>query len=185
MPTIYQLHLIGLLLLLIPATVNAKRRWDAEGVVTMRNGRPCFSYPRDEVIRSDKSYALFSLYVTKSSLSEPPSGWDIQLKNYKKKSLMEPNSSKTCIEYNIRPPEMREIEPAKSLLLDTPHYVVMDVEASGGDCRRFRSDFCLSRDAKGNTVLVGAEWDDKTNAMKCLNPGESPKRGLWQKLFGK
>jgi len=89
MPTIYRMSLIGFLLILSPVTSNATgdRRWDAEGVVTMRNGRPCFSYPQDEVIRSDKSYALYSLYVTKSSLSEPPSGWDIKLKNYKNKSL--------------------------------------------------------------------------------------------------
>ena len=186
MTTICRISLIGLLLILFPVTSNATgdRRWDAEGVVTMLNGRPCFSYPLDEVISSDKSYALYSLYVAKSSPSEPPIGWEIRLKNYNKKSLVEPNRPERCIKHNVLPPGMKEIEQAKPLLLDTPYYVEISVDADRNR-RVFRSDFCLSRDAKGNTVLVGAEWDDKTNAMKCLNPGESPKRGLWQKLFGK
>jgi hypothetical protein len=184
MPTKYRTSLVGLLLFLIPTTGYATdRRWDAEGVVTIRNAQPCFSYPQDSVIRSDKSYALSSLYVTEIDPSEPPSRWDIRLKNFNKKSTVEPNSPETCIIYNVLPSGMKEMKPAKPLLLNTPYYMEMDVDASVRGSRTFRTEFCLSRNAKGKTILVGIKWDD--SGPRCLKPGESPKRSLWQRLFGK
>jgi hypothetical protein len=78
------------------------------------------------------------------------------------------------------------------LQFDTPYEVFMSVSTSGVSKtgheyyeRRYASKFCLNRDVKGETIITGVRWDDDAYAPQCQKPGESPKYGFWQKLFGK
>lgn len=157
-------------------------------VITMQNGQPCFSYPRDKEILKKKTYAFGYLDVTKSG-SERGEGWEIGLSDPFRKGLLDPNTPATCIKYGVPNPGMKVTQPAEPLYFDTPYQVRLDVltswEKEGQNECNYASNFCLSRNTKGETILVGADWDDKAGAMKCLKPGESPKRNFWQKLFGK
>ena len=114
--------------------------------------------------------------------------WEIQIISYDRKGLLEPNSPESCIEYGILNPGMKEDKAAKQLLSDSPYHVFMSVaEAPGGRNsydRKYALDFCLSRNEKGEATVVDTEWRDR-GGWYCLKPGESPKRGFWQKLFGK
>lgn len=78
------------------------------------------------------------------------------------------------------------------LQFDTPYEVFMSVSTSGVSKsghdyyeRRYASKFCLKRDVKGDTIIVGVGWDDDEYEPHCLKPGEPTKRGFWQRLFGK
>lgn len=180
MPYFYRNSLIGLLLALIPATGNAyKPPPSGDMVISMRNGQPCFSYPQD------KAYSFGSLSISKAR--PQGGGWAIQIVSPDRKGLLEPNRPETCIKYGVLNPGMEVVAPAKPLQFDTPYSVRISTHTTSGISHEYRysSDFCLSRNEKGETILVGADWDDKTDAMKCLKPGESPKRSFWQKLFGK
>ncbi|MEA5115916.1 MAG: hypothetical protein VB050_18020 [Geobacteraceae bacterium] len=178
--------LICLLIVLTPSTVTAKRRQnDGEVVITMRNGQPCFSYPMDNEIRK-KKYYFYSLAVSNKRPNDS-GGWAIQIANSNKKGLLEPNNPERCIKYGVITPKMEEIFTAVPLLANTPYHVRLSVSGAAEEGalveRVYRSDFCLSRNAKGEKIIVGAVWDDKTDAPRCLKPGESPKRSLWQRLL--
>lgn len=176
-----------ILLVLFPANACASRKYDAEAVITLRDGLPCFSYPQDEVIRM-RPYSFGYLGVSKAG-PVGQRGWEAQITDpYNKKGLLEPNSPKTCIRYGGPHPGIKNYyDPAKPLLMDTPYLVLIHVGTFEGPLyeRRFLSSFCLTRDEKGNTVLVDIKKDEKTDTWVCLNPGEKPKRSFWERLFGK
>jgi hypothetical protein len=181
MPYFYRYSLSSLLLILIPATVNAmKPPKSGDVVITMRNSQPCFSYPQD------KSYSFGSLYVSKASL-QGGGGWAIQIASPDRKGLLEPNRPETCIQYGVLNPGTKIVAPVNPLLFATPYSVRISAHTISGTSyeQKFASDFCITHDAKGETILVNAVWDDEAHAMKCLKPGESSKRSFWQKLFGK
>lgn len=184
MPHNYQLILI-VFLALIPTTVNAMTPPKSGNVdITMRSGHPCFSYPQDKYVLK-LHYSFGSLDV---SDVRHGGGWEIGLSDpYNKKELLEPNSPETCIKYGVLNSGMKETQPAELLRFDAPYKVRMWVisRSDGFSERWYASDFCLTRGAKGETILVNAVWNDDATAMKCLIPGESPKRSFWQKLFGK
>ena len=188
MPYFFRNSLIGLLLVFISAT-GCKCQRDADAVVTMSNGQLCFSYPQDKEIRK-RPYLFYDLVVSKVN-SQDGEEWYIETISLDRKGLREPNSPETCIKYGIINPGIKVRKTAEPLQVDTAYRVSIDVSTASASTpgyvyeRRYRSDFCLSRNAKGETILVGADWDDKTGAMICLKPGESPKRSFWQKLFGK
>ncbi len=176
MSYIYRNSVICLFFILIPATVNASQPTPSGKVnIAMRNGQPCFYYLQDK----SRSFG----YLAISTAGEGQ--WEIQISNSDRKSLLEPNSPKTCIKYGVLNPGMEIIRPAEPLRLDVPYEVFMSIPDNSSYQWKYTSDFCLTRNAKGETILVGAEWDDKAGAMRCLKPGETPKRGFWQKLFGK
>ena len=180
MSNIYH-SLILILLALIPATGNAmKPPKNGDVVITMRNGQPCFSY------QQDKSSSFSSLYISKIG-TEDSGGWAIQIKSADRKGLLDPNNIKACIKYGVLNPGTEIVAPAEPLRFDTPYRARLYTNTTTGVSyeSRYASDFCITRNAKGNTILVSADWDDKAGAMKCLKPGESPKRSFWQKLFGK
>ncbi len=186
MPSFYRNNLIFLLLVLIPGAVSASDRIkDADAVVTIRNGNPCFSYPQDEEIRK-RPYSFSYLSLSKNGPYNG-GGWVIQLASPDRKGLLEPNTSETCIKYGVLHPGTKDIDSAEPLELDVPYKVHIRVIARNDGPtyeRKFRSDFCVSRNEKGEKIIVGADWDDKTDGWKCLKPGESPKRGFWERLFG-
>ena len=173
------------LVLLMPAGVGATSRlYDADAVVTLRNGNPCFSYPPN-------GEKLFGYHLTVSNPG--PRGaivWDIRIFDYEKKQLPEPNSPETCVGYGVVNSEMEVRRVAEPLLPDTPYRVFISVaEAPAGGqryryLRKFASDFCISKNDKGEGSIVAAAGGDK-GEWRCLKPGESPKRGFWQRLFGK
>lgn len=168
---------------LLPATGFARSNKDADAVVTLHNGVPCFSYPQDGEIRR-RPYSFSYLGISKISGGAV---WEIQITNYDRKGLIEPNSPETCIEYGILNKGLKEDMTAIPLLRDTPYHVFISVaEAPGGRNsydRKFALDFCLSSNEKGEPIVVGASGRG-TGAWRCLKPGESPKRGFWQRLFG-
>jgi hypothetical protein len=185
MPHYYRNSLIGLLIL-IPVSVSAMSRIrDADAVITMRNGNPCFSYPRDEEIRK-RPYLFGYLSVSKNG-PYGGDGWGIQITSPDRKGLLEPNSPETCVEYGVLNPGMKVMYSAEPLLPDKPYRVFISVSARDKGVfyeRKYLSNFCISRNEKGESIIVGAEWND-ADGWKCLKPGESPKRGFWQRLFGR
>lgn len=158
---------------------------DADAAITMRNGMPCFYYPQDKEIRK-RPYSFAYLDVSKAG---PVGGgvWAIQIANPEKKGLLDPNSPETCIVYGVLNPGTENMEPPKPLLIDTPYEVFIRVSARSEGVhyeRKYLSNFCLSRNEKGETVLVGAEVNKQIGGWQCLKPGETTKRSFWQKLFG-
>jgi hypothetical protein len=181
MSNIYRNSLIGLLLIFIPATGYAMKPPKSGNLaIIMQNGKPCFYYP------PQKSYSFSSLYISKSS-PESGGGWAIQIKAVDRKGLLNPNRPETCVKYGVQIPGTEIVEPAKSLQLDTPYSARLYTNTTSGtsDEMRYPSNFCLTHNAKGETILVNAAWDEKKQSMICLKPGEIPKRSFWQKLFGK
>ncbi|HQQ88258.1 MAG TPA: hypothetical protein PLA72_09680 [Smithellaceae bacterium] len=187
MQNFYRNSLICLLLLLFPVTGTAMSRIkDADVVITMKNGTPCFSYPQDEEIRK-RPYSFAYLSVSENG-PHGGGGWAMQIASSDRKGLLDPNSPETCIQYGVLNPGTKHYhEPAEPLQLNTPYYVHINASARdhGFYERKFHTDFCLVRNEKGEKALVGAEYDGDADAWKCLKPGESPKRGFWQRLFGK
>ncbi len=187
MPRFCRNSLILLLLLVIPLPIHAMSSIrDADAVITMRNGRPCFSYPQDEEIRK-KPYSFSYLDVSKNG-PIGGGGWVIQIASPDRKGLMEPDSPNTCVEYGVLNPGMEVWQAAEPLLFDTPYRVLIRVTEPPGErysyTRRYLSNFCITRDEKGETVLVAA-WGDGKGTWCCLKPGEKPRRGFWERLFGK
>jgi len=174
------------LFVIIPVTVSARSDKDAEATVTLRNGQPCFSYPKDKEIRK-WHYSFGSLDVSETGPNAGKGCWQVGLSDpYKKKGLLEPNSVETCVKYGVLNPGMEVTQPAKPLQFNTPyrmHISVLKSDQEGGNVRTYASDFCLSRNAKRETIIVGVDWDDKADAPRCLKPGEPPKRSIWKKLF--
>jgi hypothetical protein len=187
MPCYLRSGLMFILIILFPINVCAMSSIkDADAVITMRDGKPCFSYPQDKEIQA-RPYSFGYLSVSNIS-SVGGDGWEIRVPISARKESIEPNSPSTCIKYGVLHPWIKSTRPAERLLMNTPYEVLIVVHSPPlGPVynRKFLSEFCLVRDAKGNTVVVDAEWDDNARATKCLKPGESPRRSLWQKLFGR
>jgi hypothetical protein len=186
MPHFCRNSLVCFLFLFIPVTVSAMSRIrDADAVITMRNGKPCFSYPQDEEIRK-RLYSFGHLSVSKSG---PQGGvlWEIGIAGSDRKRLLEPDSPGTCIEYGLLPPKTEVVKPAQPLQIGTPYNVLLAVYSRSDGAyyeRKYLSNFCISSNEKGEPIIVGAEWND-ADGWRCLKPGESPKRGFWQRLFGR
>ncbi|MDD2944189.1 MAG: hypothetical protein PHC51_14655 [bacterium] len=182
MPNFFRNYLTCCLIVMLPATVIARSNKDADAVITLRDGNPCFSYPKDEEILK-RPYSFSYLGVSKNTGGVI---WEIQITSYDRKGLVEPNSTKTCIEYGVLTPGTKEDKAAKPLVPDSPYHVFISVaEAPGGRNsydRKFASDFCITKNKKGEPVLVEADFD---KAWYCLKPGETKKRGFWGWLFGK
>ncbi len=182
--------LIVLLLVMIPVSANAKQfKIHGDAVITLRNGQPCFSYPKDKEIRKGP-YAFSYLAVSKDG---PQGGvrWDVDMINLERKGLIEPDNPVTCVNYGIPNSGMKARRIAEPLMFNTPYKVLISVaktdtlKSSYIEERNYRSSFCLKRNAMGETILVGTDWDSNAYEPHCLKPGESPKRSFWQKLFGK
>ncbi len=159
---------------------------DADAVITIRDGKPCFSYPQDKEILA-RPYSFGYLSVSNIS-SVGGNGWEMEIISAAKQGLLEPNNPTTCIKYSVHHPGTRNIKPPAQLLMHTPYQVLIVVYSPPlGPVyeRKFLSRFCLAHDEKGNTVIVHAQRDSYTKEMKCLKPGESPKRSFWQKMFGR
>lgn len=186
MPSFCRNSLICLLVILIPVSVNAMSRlYDADAVITMRNGRPCFSYPQDEEIQK-RPYSFGHLSVSKNG---PLGGilWEIGISSSDRKGLLEPNSQETCFEYGVLYPGTEVIKSAQPLQIGMPINVLIRVSTLGEGSfyvRKYLSNFCINKNEKGEPILVGAAAEGNGD-WHCLKPGESPKRSLWQKLFGK
>lgn len=175
-----------LILIMISNVIASDRNKDADAVISMRNGNPCFSYPQDEEIKK-RAYSFTYLGVSNNN---PFGGvqWAIQIASLDRNGLLEPNHTGTCIEYGVTRPGIEDMESAQPLLFNVPYQVHINVHARNNGPtyeRKYESNFCLARNEKGENFLVGAEYDGNADAWKCLKPGESPKRSFWQKLFGK
>lgn len=177
-------NLIFLLFVLIPTTSSAKSDRNAEAIVTLRDDRPCFSYPRKKKT-SETRYSFG--YLSVSEIGPYARGkWEISISDpYEKKGLLEPDSLGACIKYGITNPGMKAKQAAEPLQFNTPYrvHLIVDTMPKFVNEWRYGSDFCLSRNAKRETIIVGVDWDDKADAPRCLKPGEPPKRSIWKKLF--
>lgn len=181
MPHFYRNSLICCLFMLLPGTVLARAYKDADAVVTMKNGQPCFSYPRISEIQN-RPYSLSFLDVT--SVDRGKAGWLTTVIFGDRKVNVTPDIPENCIEYGTLKPGMKEEHAATTLSFDTPYRVFMQVAAAEGYEQKFASEFCITKNEKDEPILVEAEGNGK-GAWGCLKPGESKKRGLWEKLFGK
>lgn len=176
------------LVVLLPVNVRAGcPMWDAEAVVTLRDGLPCFSYPRDEVIRM-RPYSFGYISVTRPGPISRKDGWAAQIADPYRIGLLEPNSPESCIRYGGPHPGIVDTDPSTPFLFDTPYMIFLRVSTPEGALyeRKFATFFCISHDGKGNKIIVGAYIEDDPQYIiwKCLKPGEKPKRGFWEKLFG-
>jgi hypothetical protein len=180
MPNIYYCLILILFILISTTSYAIKPPKAGNVVITMRHSTPCFSYPQD------KSSSFSSLYISNTG-TEGRGGWAIQIKSADRKGLLDPNNPDACVKYGVLNPGMEIVAPAETLQFDTPYRARLNTNTTTGVSyeSRYVSDFCITRSAKGETILVGADWDDKSDTMKCLKPGESAKRGFWQRLFGK
>lgn len=177
----YLNNLIGMMIMLVPAMgyCLGDRQYDADAIITVRNGKPCFSYP-------DNTEKLFGyhLVISKNGL-ETESLWEIQIYNHNRKNLTEPNNSKNCIEYGVLNAGAEEKIKAQSLTYNTPYRVFIRIAESPAEngryrnTRTFQKDFCLSHNEKGEALIVGASSEGK-NIWQC----QQGKRGFWQKIFG-
>ncbi|MEN6423698.1 MAG: hypothetical protein ABFD76_17295 [Smithella sp.] len=154
----------------------------------MREGLPCFSYPQDKEIQK-RPYSFSALFVTEAG-PVGKGGWEMRITSPDRKGLLEPDKPETCIKYGIHQPGTRDIHNAEPLLMDTPYEVFISVRTVKGPRyeRNYSSYFCITRDEKGNKIIVAADTDDdknKYNPWKCLKPDEKPKRSFWERLFGK
>jgi hypothetical protein len=172
------------LLTTIPITAMARHGWDGKAVITLRDGQPCFSYPRDEEIKK-RVYLFDNLAVTKAGPQGGAGGWVIQLADYNKKIPVEPDHPETCIRYGVLPPRAEEVTPVKPLELNTPYRAYLSVSTASGSEQRYVTDFCLTRNPRGGIVLTSVNWENTVYEPHCLKLGESLKRSLWQRLFGK
>lgn len=175
-----------LLFLLLPATAIARSNKDADAVVTIRNGRPCFSYPQDSVIRKRQhSFGYLSISRNGPLGGE---GWEIGVESFDRKGLVEPDSPERCIEYGVMRPGLKVKQPADPLLYDTPYKVFIDVTQAPGETliydRKFALDFCVTRNGKGEVLAVEASVHG-SGRWTCLKLGETKRRGIWEWLFGK
>lgn len=179
-------NILIILFIVIPVSVSARSNKDADAAITLRNGNPCFYYPQDKELQK-RPYSFDDLSVSKNGMYGGVA-WEISIINYDRKGLLEPSSPETCIEYGALNPGMKEKQPAKPLQSDTPYKVFISVsEAPGGRNsynRRFAADFCIISNEQGEPIVVGASGGG-TGDWRCLEPGESPKSGFWQRLFGK
>jgi len=187
MPDLFRNGLMFILIMFFPITVYAiSSIKDADAVITIRDGKPCFSYPQDKEIQ-EKPYSFGYLSVSNIS-SVGGNGWEIQVARSDGKGLLEPNSPAACIKYGAHHPGIKSKKPAERLLMYTPYKVLIVVHSPPlGPVyeRKYLSRFCLDRNNKGNIVVVDTKWDDNTDARICLKPDESPTRSIWQKLFSK
>lgn len=186
MPNFYLRYLCSLLLISVPVpSIAISSIKDADAVITIRNGNPCFSYPQENEIQ--RGTYLFSYMSVSKNGPTGGAGWEIDIANLGKKGLLNPDTPETCIEYGVLNQGMKEKQVASPILPDTPYKVfIRATEVPGGrsmDSRKFLSDFCISKNKNGEPIIVGATGDGK-GVWRCLKPGESAKRGFWQKLFG-
>lgn len=174
------------IIILIPASSLAMSRIkDADAVISMRNGNPCFSYPQDEEIQK-RRYSFGYLDVSSNVLSKP-NGWEIGIASPDRKFLIEPNSPETCVEYGIPNSGMEVRQTAEPLRPNTPYRVLIIVgTVSNGPYyeRKYLSNFCVIYNDNGDPILVAASGGGK-GQWRCLKPGEYPERGFWDILFGK
>lgn len=177
--------IVCLLLILVPTSVNAVSRIkDADAVITMRNGQPCFSYPQDEEIRK-RPYSFAHLGVSKNTGGVR---WEIGIASIDRKGLIEPNTPEACIEYDMLRSGTKVIKPAEPLENNIPYHVIIRVteppNAKLSYKRLYYTDFCIVYNENNEPVVVGASGGGK-GQWRCLKPGETPKRGFWDSLFGK
>lgn len=173
------------LFIVIPVSASAMSgQFDADAVVTMRNGNPCFSYPPNKE-------KLFGYHLIVSKRNQHRAYvWEIQVFNYDNLNVPEPNGPETCIEYAVVNHGVEVKLAAEPLLPNVPYQVYMSVaEAPTGRqryryLRKFAADFCISNNEHGEPIIVGASGGGM-DTWRCLKPGESSKRGFWQRLFGK
>jgi hypothetical protein len=153
--------------------------------ITIRNGKPCFSFPLDKETKK-REYFFDTLRV---SLQKPSiETWAVYIPDTDWKWSANPDRPAKCIEYDSILPELIIDAPAHPLTYDTPYRVFMVVSTRPwvNHVRRYLSEFCLTRNDTGETVIVEATWEKQTEEYRCLKPGESSKhRGFWDRLFGR
>lgn len=186
MRTSYLNSLICLLLIMTPVSGFAmKPMHQGDVIITMRDGLPCFSYPQDKEIK--KRPYLFAILSISKRGPIGKDGWVAQISDPDRKGLLDPNSPETCVRYGGPHPGIEDYyEPAKPLLMDTPYEVHIGVSTMSGYERNYSTNFCLTRDDKGNVIIVAANTvsESKVTTWKCLKPGEKPKLSFWERLFG-
>lgn len=184
MPRFY-LEILIVMIVMFPLSVGASSRlYDADAVVTVRNGKPCFSYPASKE-------KLFGYSIIVSRLGQHETiAWQVLAFRDVEKNVPEPTTPDACIEYGVTDSAMVEKIVAESLVPDAPYRVYISVYEApvGGNryryVRKVGSEFCVTKNEAGETVIVGLTMNG-TGAWHCLMPDESPKRGFWQRLFGK
>lgn len=165
-------------------SIAMTRLIDADGIVTIKNGNPCFSHPQDREVQKNR-YSL-SYFV----VMEPAGGaaWEIDRFFYDENTLPEPNSAETCIEYGVLGRGMRVRQDAIPLQFDVPYQALMRLREAPDvgvfHKRNYMSEFCLTKNEKGEPIIVEATGGGR-GEWRCLKPGESANRGFWGWLFGK
>jgi hypothetical protein len=156
------------LILAVPLTVQAYSGIkDADAVVTVKNGKPCFSYTLDE--ETSRRPYRFSFMTVAENGPAGKSVWEL------KSSAIEPSSVATCIEYGGSQP----------LQIKTPYNVHLVVGANVDGAAyewKYHSDFCIVSDGKSLPVVTAAYFDKQ---WQCSEPAKPPKRGFWQRLFNR
>jgi hypothetical protein len=169
----------------MPSVVFAmKPQHQGDVIITLRDGLPCFSYPQDKYIK-ELPYSFGYLSVSEAG-PVGKGGWGLGIAASDRKGLLEPDSPETCIKYGSRHPGTKDTHHAKPLLMNTPYQVRISINSTSNIVseRNYSSDFCLTRDEKGNKIIVGAQYDTDADKWVCMKPSEKPRKGLWERLFG-
>ena len=92
-----------------------------------------------------------------------------------------PNSPETCIGYGDTPPGTNDERegPAKPMRYDTPYVAHMEIftddKSTGTYTGKYRSWFCLSRDAANKPIILKASWNRATEKYDCVPPEKADK----------
>ncbi len=159
---------------------------DGELIVTLRDTRPCFSYPLDDSTRMTEYYFGYMSITWNERESYLPGhkAWFLE-KDVDGKNLIKPHSADTCVVYGEKYPGAQEKDgPAKLLREGLPYNAHMTVFAEHSN-RKYETWFCLSRDTTGAIVLLKAERNRATSKYECVPPEKIDKRGFFDRLFGK
>lgn len=156
--------LVGLGWLLANAAWAVSSISDGDLVVTLKDGKPCFSYPMDEKTRKEPYYfGMLTVSWSNREASLPPSDiWELQSAS----DDYPPASPQTCMVYGVVKPGTRQKAPAATLRHDVPYRAHLTVFAGHGE-RKYLAYYCLHREAGGEISLLKAAYNGASNRYEC------------------
>ena len=184
----YQKISVAVLFVFVDNAIAMSRISDGDLIISLRDERPCFSYPIDEETKKGGYSFGYLSVIWNDGVSSLPGhlAWELELAPGSK-DLANPSSQESCVGYGYRYPGTQEKEgPAKPIRYGIPYNAHMMISTTGVfSKRKYETWFCLNRDLTGAIVLLKAERNRSTSKYECVPPEKIDKRGFFERLFGK
>lgn len=138
---------------------------DGDLVVTLKDGKPCFSYPMDEATKKQPYFfGMLGVSWNNREASLPPHDiWELQ----SARGDYSPSSPQTCLAYGIVEAGTRQNAPAAMQRYDVPYSAHLTVFAGYGE-RKYLGYFCLHRNSGAETILLKATYNDASQRYECV-----------------